>query len=50
MTSKERADKRKNSYILAMHDDGCTVEQIVKAASRSLLHVKNVLYRYRNLK
>jgi hypothetical protein len=50
MTSQQRADKRKNDYILAMYDDGCTIAEITKQVTQSLLHIKNVIYRYRNLK
>jgi hypothetical protein len=50
MTSQQRADKRKNNYILAMYDDGCTIDEIKNQVTQSLLHIRNVLYRYRNLK
>jgi hypothetical protein len=50
MNSQQRADKRKNDYILAMYDDGRTIAEITKQVTQSLLHIKNVLYRYRNLK
>ena len=50
MTSQQRADKRKNDYILAMYDDGCTIVEISKQVTQSLLHIRNVLYRYRGCK
>jgi Mor family transcriptional regulator len=50
MTSQQRADKRKNNYILAMYDDGCTIAEITKQVTQSLLHINNVIDRYRNLK
>ena len=50
MTSSQRQSKRQNDYILKLYDYGCTIEQILKETKRSLLHVNNVLYRYRDYK